>query len=961
MKTTTNPSRSPHSLTLLSRSADGQNAPSCRRLRISRLVKAAFVGCLVWIPTTTGAADKGELVFTTLPLARYHVEGPIGQRLQVNTAHWLLRAPEANPGLIQMFYQRDRQPAPNLVPWAGEFIGKYLISAVQALRLAEEPELRARVGDLVQQLIASQAPDGYLGPFPEKIRLKAHWDLWGHYHCLLALLMWHEATGDIGALTASQRAADLICQTYLNTKQRVFDAGSHEMNMAIVHGLGWLYRITREGRYLQMMREIEKDWERAGDYFRTGLVGTEFFLTPRPRWESLHDLQGLVELFRITGDERYKTAFLHHWRSILRWDRRNTGGFSSGEQATGNPYAPTAIETCCTVAWMALTLDALQLTGDPLAADELELSTFNAAAGAQHPSGCWWTYNTPMDGTREASAHSIVFQARAGTPELNCCSVNGPRALGMLSEWAVMRSADGLAVNYYGPGSFQGKLADNTPVALQIETDYPLAGRVQIRVQPLAARRFTLKLRIPAWSHNTAVRLNNAAIPNGVPGRYLDLTRVWNPGDRITLDLELSWRVAAGDREASGFASVYRGPLLMAYDQKHNDFDEDKIPTIDLRRLESAEETGGWKKGNPPRLGPWLVTELTASDGRRVRLCDFASAGMTGTRYRSWLRVEPPPPPPARPREPADRATIPAGPALFRWTAAKVTADRPVRYQFLIATTDDFADPIVDLRDLTSSRAILDREVALPLKAGSTYYWKIVSRNESGVTDSARPLTRFSVDPSLPPLAPERLTATNSSALLVADALAGRPMPQAGRLVSAKGYAAASGPAGLAERAVQTDGKSGLITYQIAEFPDEDFAATLWVKFGEMPTNRLGQILSAWAGPMDDPLRLCVDQGKLYLRIEAGGGYSTEGLRVQPNRWYHLAAVKQGTDLSLYVDGEVRGRATVPLFVHSSTREIALGGNPRYPGNEFLAAHFSNLSIYPRALAPAEIKSLLEK
>ena len=41
-----------------------------------------------------------------------------------------------------------------------------------------------------------------------------------------------------------------------------------------------------------------------------------------------------------------------------------------------------------------------------------------------------------MDGVREASAHTIVFQARAGTPELNCCSVNGPRVLGMLGEWA---------------------------------------------------------------------------------------------------------------------------------------------------------------------------------------------------------------------------------------------------------------------------------------------------------------------------------------------------------------------------------------------------------------------------------------------------------------------------------------------------------------------------------------------
>ena len=56
-----------------------------------------------------------------------------------------------------------------------------------------------------------------------------------------------------------------------------------------------------------------------------------------------------------------------------------------------------------------------------------------------------------MDGVRKASAHDIVFQAREGSPELNCCSVNGARGFGMISDWALMRAGDGLLVNWYGP------------------------------------------------------------------------------------------------------------------------------------------------------------------------------------------------------------------------------------------------------------------------------------------------------------------------------------------------------------------------------------------------------------------------------------------------------------------------------------------------------------------------------
>ena len=165
--------------------------------------------------------------------------------------------------MLEMFAHRDREPVPKLVPWAGEFAGKYLISAIQALRMSESAELRATVTNVIGGLIESQAEDGYLGPFRKDERLLGHWDLWGHYHCMLALLMWHEQTGDEAALNCARKAGDLVCRTYLDSGRRALEAGSDEMNLAIIHSLGWLYRITKEPRYLRMMREIEKDWERA--------------------------------------------------------------------------------------------------------------------------------------------------------------------------------------------------------------------------------------------------------------------------------------------------------------------------------------------------------------------------------------------------------------------------------------------------------------------------------------------------------------------------------------------------------------------------------------------------------------------------------------------------------------------------------------------------------------------------
>src|SRR5206468_11354826 len=119
--------------------------------------------------------DSGALQFDSLPRGHFEFTGPVGARVRANVDNWLLRAPQANPGMLEMFGVRDRHPAPQLVPWAGEFIGKYLISAAQALRMTDDPRLRLQVSNVVAAFIATQAEDGYLGPFPKEIRLLKNW------------------------------------------------------------------------------------------------------------------------------------------------------------------------------------------------------------------------------------------------------------------------------------------------------------------------------------------------------------------------------------------------------------------------------------------------------------------------------------------------------------------------------------------------------------------------------------------------------------------------------------------------------------------------------------------------------------------------------------------------------------------------------------------------------------------
>ena len=591
-------------------------------------------------------------IMSRIPNTRFDLDPPTGDYLAGVAEQWLLVAPAANPAMLGMFRDRDRKPLRDLLPWSGEFAGKYLTSAVQLLRLTGDPRLRDHLTDFVSKLVSLQTEEGYLGPWPERYALtgrapncvggRGTWDAWGHYHIMLGLLLWFEDSGSRKALDCAQRMGDLVCGKFLGRKRRrLVDTGSTEMNLAVIHSLCLLYRCRPEQRYLDMALQIVDEFAAtgpegplAGDYLNSAMAGQEFFETPKPRWESLHPIMGLVELHWLTGEERFREAFERIWWSIVKLDRHNNGGFSSGEKAQGNPYHQGAIETCCTVAWAAMSVEMLRLTGDPIVADELELSTLNSVVGLHSHTGRWVTYNTPMDGVRKASAHDIVFQAREGSPELNCCSVNGPRGLGMVSDWAVMGHEKGLVLNWYGPGSITVPLGTDNHVFLRQTTDYPRTGRILLEVVPFRSAEFDLRLRVPNWSRRTKLRLNGESLSGVQPGTYHTISRKWVAGDRLEVTLDMSLHVWAGQKECRGKASIYRGPVLLTYDRRLGEVDPGRIPILDRRGLK------GRLLKNEVGLPTVVKMRLTDAGGRSLTVCDFASAGEDGSPYRSWLKMK---------------------------------------------------------------------------------------------------------------------------------------------------------------------------------------------------------------------------------------------------------------------------------------------------------------------------------
>jgi DUF1680 family protein len=202
--------------------------------------------------------------FEPIPGAQFQIDGVLKPRLDGLIEQWLLVVPVANPAILEMFRDRDAPPLREMVPWAGEFAGKYLTAAVQVLRLTGDERLSSWLHEFTACLLRLQDDDGYLGPWPREYRWtntkpgsKSAWDTWGHYHLMLGLMLWHETGGGERALEGAARIADGICSKYLGHKRpRLVDTPSTEMNLAPAHALCMLYRRTGTQRYLDMALQI---------------------------------------------------------------------------------------------------------------------------------------------------------------------------------------------------------------------------------------------------------------------------------------------------------------------------------------------------------------------------------------------------------------------------------------------------------------------------------------------------------------------------------------------------------------------------------------------------------------------------------------------------------------------------------------------------------------------------------
>ena len=624
------------------------------------LLKAALLFCALCAATTSAAVERMRIndEIRPLPAGAIQMSGYLEEYIQKSINNW-------NKGKLPYhefvnFFRTHAAPQFAL----GEMWGKAVRSGCMFYRYTHDAELKSILDKTVADLLTTQDANGSISCTPaDKQPGSENGDLWERKYVMLGLEEYYAHVDSSPAvLEALKRHADcIIAQVGHAPKREITDLGwsatnigaepCHIESSTLLEPFMRLFNLTGEQRYLDFATYIvESGGTKHYNLIELACANTPPYLMsghyPKA-YEMMSLFEGLVEYYRVTGDAKCRQAFLNLYNNIRTREITIIGNggadrpfhpYVAGE-AWGNtafeqtnPAITRMMETCVGVTWMKFCSQVLRLTGNPTAMDEIEKYVYNGLLGAMKPSGDGFSYVNLLNGNKVVN---YGWGWKFNGFYVTCCNLNGPMGLAYIPYVAVMEDGSGPVVNLYNAGSVNTRTPGGQPLHLTLDTEFPLSGKVVISISPEQKEKFTVKLRIPAWSKGTVLAVNGKRM-EVTAGTYAAITRKWSKGDTVELTFDMACRLVdaphgtdpAGDK----FRAVVRGPIVLARDEN-----------IDARYAEPVKvqtRPDGTVDIRPvsPTLPETKMEYLVPTDRGDIRMADYASVnGWEGKRICTWL------------------------------------------------------------------------------------------------------------------------------------------------------------------------------------------------------------------------------------------------------------------------------------------------------------------------------------
>lgn len=548
------------------------------------------------------------------------------------------------------------------VSWRSEYWGKMMRGSSMIVKYTNDDGYYKILEHAVRDILTTEDEHGRISGYSVEEEF-TRWDLWGRKYVLLGMAYFLEICRDEelsrDIIASMCRQADYIIERVGPGKLEIRECTKNWEGLnscSILEPIVKLYKLTGDKKYFDFAEYIVS----TGFIQSANLIDLAFEDKVAPHeypvvkaYEMMSCFEGLLQFYYVTGIEKYKTAILNFGKRIIDAELSIIGCCGcthelfdhSAVRQTQTDYEGVIQETCVTVTWMKFASAVLELSGDASFADYIEQAFLNAYLGSFN------THRNPSVKYREKGREHLVPQvlpfdaysplvsnrrgrATAGYnffPDgtfYGCCACIGGAGAGVIPQIALLKSENGIVLNYYEKGVIK---ADDT-LTLTVDTEYPYDGKVNITVEA-EPKVFDVSLRIPAWCDNASVTVNGESYP--CTKGYVTVNREWKTGDVIALDLPMEIkRVLPPEGAVNGdvFAAYTYGPIVLAADKRITD--PDAVLDIDV-------EKGAVKVFCPEIRDAKLCLETKDTNGNTVRLVDYASAGKTWSdesRCTVWMR-----------------------------------------------------------------------------------------------------------------------------------------------------------------------------------------------------------------------------------------------------------------------------------------------------------------------------------
>lgn len=555
--------------------------------------------------------------------------------------------------------------------WRCEYWGKMMRGAASICAYSQDKELYEILKASVIDLLSTQDANGRISSYSYEAEFHG-WDMWGRKYVLLGLQYFYEICDDQELkeqiISAMCKHLDYIISKVGPDKIKITETSNFWLcanACSILEPVVRLYKFTERKEYLDFADYIVDVCHGSENELTIFKLAYENKLLPheypeQKAYETMSCFEGLAEYYRLTGKSEYKDAVVNFAEKV-RLNEISIIGCSGCTHELFDNTRLTQVdpqfdgimqETCVSVTWMKFCGQILRLTGDPTYADCIEQTFLNAFLGAANTHKIDVKVNSdgkdylgflPFDSysALRATEKGIVtggLKVMSDESFYGCCACISPMAFGTVASHTALISEKGIVLNFYWNGHISVKTPMGKISTLKMVTDYPYSDSVKITYIG-EEENFDISLRIPTWSIQNSIKVNGTEHPanNG----YTTINKTWRSGD--TVEIFLDFRIFRIDPPKDSpykndYVALRKGPIILASDRR---LGADPSEQISIQFNEDGTVNGKILP-NEYITDAELTVSVPTTDGKELKLIDYASAGKTFSKestYAAWLKI----------------------------------------------------------------------------------------------------------------------------------------------------------------------------------------------------------------------------------------------------------------------------------------------------------------------------------